>query len=87
MCVNDPVCLYVTECDSVSLIVFQCVFVSSSEDMDGTFRGYSPSAGRGKKAPLPKICHIYPTIMNHGKLAIFVISRNIDIDRILIENF
>ena len=55
--------------------------------MDGTFRGCSPSAGRGKKAPLPKICHIYPTIMNHGKLAIFVISRNIDIDRILIENF
>ena len=32
---------------------------------DGLFRGCSRMAG-GKKAPLPKICHTYPTMMKLG---------------------
>ena len=70
--------------------------------------------GWGKKAPFPKICHIYPTMMKLGtvipypkkiqkiyesrdtplefcifyqKSANFTISRNTDIDCILIDNF
>ena len=32
---------------------------------DGHFRGCSRTAG-AKKAPLPKICHTYPTMMKLG---------------------
>ena len=32
---------------------------------DGFFRGCSRMGG-GKKAPLPKICHTYPTMMKLG---------------------
>ena len=33
---------------------------------DGHFWGCSRMGWRGKKAPLPKICHTYPTIMKLG---------------------
>ena len=33
---------------------------------DGLFWGFSRMEGGGKKAPLPKICHTYPTIMKLG---------------------
>ena len=32
----------------------------------GHFRGCSRMGGGGKKAPLPKICHTYPTMMKLG---------------------
>ena len=32
---------------------------------DGSFWGYSRMEG-GQKGPLPKICHIYPTMMRLG---------------------
>ena len=78
------------------------------------FFGAAHGWGGGKKAPLPKICHTYPTTIKlgtvvpyprkikkiyesrdspldqhffHRKSANFAISKNTDIDRILIHNF
>ena len=58
---------------------------------DGPFRVCSRMP-HAKKDLLSKICHTYPTMMKHGKiclpkLATFVISRNTDINWILIHNF
>ena len=33
---------------------------------DGLFRGCSRMGGGGKKSPLSKICHTYPTLMKLG---------------------
>ena len=46
---------------------------------DGHFRGFSRMRGGGKKAPLPKICHIYPTMMKLGTVIPYLkkIQKNI----------
>ena len=46
---------------------------------DGHFRGCSRMTGGGKKAPLPKICHIYPTMMKLGTVIPYLkkIQKNI----------
>ena len=39
---------------------------------DGHFCGCSQMGVRGKKVPLPKICHTYPTMMKLGTVISYI---------------
>ena len=65
---------------------------------DGFFGAAHGWTGGRQDAALSKICHIYPAMMKfdtvilrsaffHQKSANFAISRNVDIDCILMHNF
>ena len=80
-----PLCFVKFEVISLSKVSSRIFYLTLFGVADGW-------GGRGKKSHFPKICHTYPTIKKLGNYTLpkeepKAISRNTDIDCILMHNF
>ena len=57
---------WITYFEWISYLLLILRFSSFNPIQDGHFRGCSRIGEGGKKVPLPKICHTYPTMMKLG---------------------